>query len=188
MRYVTIYGGPRPQGNTETVLGWVEDALTEAGHEVSRFDVARLNVGGCTSCYACFESSDAPGCVVDDDAGAILDAMITSDGIVFASPLYMWGISGQLKSFLDRTVSLVRDYLGPNYSSLVEGKRSALIVTCMGPEENNSELAVSAFTRWARYAKLVSLGAWVVAGCSEPSALSEEIRRGATDLAARLAS
>ncbi|UCF10589.1 MAG: NAD(P)H-dependent oxidoreductase, partial [Candidatus Bipolaricaulota bacterium] len=79
MRFVTIYGGPRPRGNTETVLGWAEDALRAEGHEVERFDLARLDVADCTSCYACFESKDVPGCVVEDDAQAIFEAMIASD-------------------------------------------------------------------------------------------------------------
>lgn len=186
MRFITIYGGPRPRGNTETVLGWVEDALRASGHEVTRFDLARLDVRDCTSCYACFESMDAPGCVVEDDAQALFDAMCASDGIVFASPLYMWGIAGALKSLFDRTCCLVRGFLGPEHTSFIEQKPATMVVTCMGPEAENADLVAPFFDRWSRYTKVATLGTWVVPGCSEPSALPEDVRRRAVDLASKL--
>jgi len=186
MRVVTIYGGPRPMGNTATVLGWVEEALRSRGHAVERSDLASLRIGGCSSCYACFASKTEPGCRVEDDANGIFDRMIAADAVVFASPLYMWGIAGPLKQFLDRTCCLVKDFQGPDYASLIAGKPAALIVTCLGPEANNADLVGPQFERWTRYAKLPSLGTWVVSGCSEPSELGDETEREAVELAAKL--
>jgi len=85
MNIVTIFGGPRPEGNTATVLGWVEKALREGGHTVERFDLNDLDIKGCQACYTCMESKDEPGCVVRDDAQMILASMVDANAIVYAS-------------------------------------------------------------------------------------------------------
>ncbi len=186
MKIVTIYGGPRPQGNTAAVLGWIEETLREEGHTVERFDLNELDIKGCQGCYACAGTLDAPGCVVRDDAQRILGAMVGADAIAYASPLYMWGVSGQLKLILDRGMSLVKDYMGPNYTSLVGGKKATLLVTCMGPIENNAEWARDQFVQYADYAKLDLIDPWILAGCSEPDKLDDSVKAKAADLAAQL--
>jgi NAD(P)H-dependent FMN reductase len=186
MNIVTVFGGPRLQGNTATVLGWVEDALREEGHSVERFNTSELEIKGCQGCNACAESMDAPGCVLQDDAGRIFEAMIRADAIVHASPLYMWSLSGQLKPFLDRTFCLVKDYGGPKYTSLVDGKRTTLLMTCMGPIERNAEWARDQFVPYADYCKYELIEPWIVPGCSTPDKLTADVRRQAAELAARL--
>ncbi|MBU0595762.1 flavodoxin family protein [Candidatus Bipolaricaulota bacterium] len=186
MNLVTIFGGPRKKGNTATVLGWVEEAARANGHDVVRFNLNELEFRGCQACFACAGSMDAPGCVLPDDARAVFDAMVAADAIVYASPLYMWGVAGPLKAFLDRSTCLVKDFMGPNYKSLVGGKPAALVMTCMGPLEHNADLIGPQFTRFASYAKYEPIAPWIIPGCSEPDALPEDVRQGAADLAAKL--
>jgi len=186
MGIVTIYGGPRVDGNTATVLGWVEDALREKQRTVERFDVNSLDVRGCQGCYACAESTDAPGCVVQDDMQKIIAAMLDAEAIVYASPLYMWGVTGQLKLVYDRGMCLVKDYMGPNHRSFVEDAKAALVMTCMGPVENNAEWARDQFLQYADYAKLDALDPWILAGCSTPDRLGDDVRAKAAELAAKL--
>jgi len=69
---------------------------------VRRFDLGGCTVGGCTGCLACVGVRGEPGCVIDDDAPAILEAMRNAEAIVLASPVYTWGVTGQLKALLDR--------------------------------------------------------------------------------------
>lgn len=186
MNIVTIFGGPRAQGNTATVLGWVEDALREGGHSVERFNLNDLDIKGCQACFTCLESADEPGCVLHDDAQPILAAMTGADAVVYASPLYMWSVSSQLKSFLDRTFCLVRDYGGPNHRSFVEGAKTTLLVTCMGPIERNAEWARDQFIRYASYCKYELGDPWIVPGCSEPGKLGDDVKQKAAELAAKL--
>jgi len=181
MELVTIHGGPRKQGNTATVLGWLEAAAREAGHSVTRFDLYDLSVGGCRGCYACAGTADEPGCVLKDDVGTILDAVVRASGVVYASPLYMWGLAGPLKTLLDRSMCLVKDYLGPHYASLVDGTRAGLLVTCMGPIPENADLLEPQFRRFATYAKLDAVPPWILAGCSEPDALDSALASQAAD-------
>ena len=186
MNVVTVFGGPRLQGNTATVLGWTEDALRGSGHSVERFNTSELEIKGCQGCYACAESMVEPGCILQDDAQRILEAMIDADAIVYSSPLYMWSLAGQLKPFLDRTHCLVKDFMGPNYRSLVDGKKATLLMTCMGPIERNAESAREQFVQYASYCKYDLIDPWIVAGCSTPDKLGNDLRRKAVDLAARL--
>jgi len=186
MNTVTIFGGPRLRGNTATVLGWVEDALREQGHTVERFNTNDLDIKGCQSCFACAESMDEPGCIVQDDAQAVFEAMIDADAIVYSSPLYMWSLAGQLKPFLDRTHCLVKDFMGPNFRSLVGGKKATLLMTCMGPIERNAEWAREQFVQYASYCKYDLIDPWIVADCSTPDKLGDDLRRKAVDVGARL--
>jgi len=186
MNLVTIFSGPRKQGNTATVLGWVEDAARAGGHDVARFNLNELEFRGCQSCFACAGSMDAPGCVLQDDAQGVLNAVVGADAVVYASPLYMWGVAGPLKTFLDRSMCLVKDFMGPNYKSLVDGKRATVLMTCMGPLEENADLVEPQFTRFAGYAKYEQIAPWIIPGCSEPDALPEDVKQGAVDLATKL--
>jgi len=187
MKVLSLFGGPRKHGNTAAVLGWVEEELRNTGHSIERVDVADLSIGGCTGCWACMEMSDAPGCVIKDDATAILDKMTQADAILFASPLYAWSFAGQLKPLLDRCVCLVKDYEGPNYNSLIGGKRSGLIVTCGWGIENNADLIQGTYERIADYAQLVSVGELIIPNCTEPDQLSEDVKNQAKAFAQKLA-
>lgn len=42
-------------------------------------------------------------CVIRDDAGAIVQKMLTADVIAFATPIYYYEMSGQMKTILDRS-------------------------------------------------------------------------------------
>ncbi len=186
MKVLSLFGGPRKRGNTAAVLGWVEEELRNTGHSVERVDVADLSIGGCTGCWACAKVSDAPGCVIEDDAQPIFERMMAADAILFASPLYMWGFAGQIKPLLDRCVCLVKDYGGPNYNSLIGEKRSGLIVSCMGPIENNADLVRGIYKRFADYEQLAPVGNLIVPNCTEPDQLPGAVKEQAKAFAQKL--
>jgi len=186
MKVLSLFGGPRKQGNTATVVNWVEEELRRSGHEVERVDVADRSIGGCTGCWACAEVVDAPGCVIDDDAQPIFDKMIAADAILFASPLYTWGFAGQIKPFIDRCVCLVTGYGGPNYNSLIGSKRSGLIVTCGGTIEDNANLIQGIYKHIVDYYGLVSVAELIIPNCTEPEQLSEDVKNQAKEFAQKL--
>jgi multimeric flavodoxin WrbA len=187
MNIVTLLASPRADGNTARILNWVEVDLHELGHDTERIDLTELTIGGCTSCYACVDSADAPGCAVSDDAQAIFRKLIAADGIIYATPLYMWGVTAQLKALLDRSLCLVRDYGSPDHRSFVEGRRAALVLTCGGPEEGNAEAVTTMFPRFAEFLKLDNRGAFVFPHCGEPRRLPNTHGAKARALAGLLA-
>ena len=113
--------------------------------------------------------------------------LTTADAVIYASPLYMWSISGQLKPFLDRTMCLVKDYMGANHKSFVDGKKATLLMTCMGPIEGNAEWARDQFTQYAKYQRYDLIEPWIISGCSTPGKLTDDVNRKAAELAARVA-
>ncbi len=189
MKVLSLFGGPRKRGNTATVLGWVEEEIRRSGHEAERVNLADLSIAGCSGCWACAAVTDAPGCVIDDDAQPVLEKMMATDCILFASPLYTWSFAGQMKPFIDRLVCLVTDSGGANYKSLISRKRSGLIVTCAGSIENNADLIEGIYYRIADYYNLVlPAGNLMVPKCTEPDSIAEDVKRRARAYAQKLVS
>ncbi len=171
MDILTILGGPRTDGNTDRLLDWTERAFRDGHHTVRRINLAEQSVSGCRSCFACTEVANEPGCVLSDDGPAVFEKMMAADAIVYATPLFMWGFSAQLKALLDRSICLVHGYGSPEHQSLIEGKRTALLVACAGPVEGNADLIIPAFDRFAQYVKLDHRGTYVFPHCTDVNML-----------------
>jgi multimeric flavodoxin WrbA len=182
MKIITILGSPRVKGNTAKVLSMFEDNVGKK-HEIERIDIVRYQVGGCLGCYTCKEIKDEPGCVQKDDALTIFKKMIQADTIVYATPLYCWGFTSQIKPLIDRHFCLVSDAGTPDHDSLISGKPAALMVTCAGPIEGNCDAIKRIFANFTDYLRLTSKGQFVLPFCTTPDAIGDE----GSELAANLA-
>jgi multimeric flavodoxin WrbA len=175
MKIVTLMGSPRSKGSTAAVLRMFED-IVSAQHEVSHFDVARLDIMGCRGCLACADTPDEPGCVQDDDGLRILKEIVVADAVVYATPLYMWGIASDLRGLMERHISLVKDYGSPARRSLLKGKRVALLVSSAGPVEENADVVQTVFDRFAEFAEALPVGRYMLHSSTRPDALGERGR------------
>ncbi len=182
MKIITILGSPRKKGNTAKVLSMFEDKV-ENNHEIERINVTKYNVGGCLGCYKCQERKSEPGCVQKDDALTIFEKMIQADAIVYASPLYCWSFTSQIKPLIDRHFCLVTGAGTPDHDSLISGKPAALLVTCAGPIEGNCDAIQSIFTGFTDYAKLMAKGNFILPFCTTPDDISAEGAKLAGNLA-----
>lgn len=70
-----------------------------AGHTCEIIDVCRANIHPCFGCVRC--GYEGP-CVQKDDVGTIRGKLLSSDMVVFATPLYYYGMTAQLKAVVDR--------------------------------------------------------------------------------------
>lgn len=186
MKVFSVFGGPRKNGNTATVLGWVEEQLKHFGHQVERVNVVDKSVGGCTGCMSCQEFSDEPGCIQDDDALSLFDGLIDSDLVLYSCPLYCWSFPAQLKALIDRHFCLVTGYGEGQPKSLIQGRRMALLVTCAGPVDDNADLIVKTFHRCSEYLLAQAVGELIVPFCTTPDALDGDIRRQASEFAGKI--
>jgi multimeric flavodoxin WrbA len=187
MQVTTILGSARKKGNTATVLGWVEEEVKTMGHDVNRVYLNNKTINGCLGCDKCSEKPDEIACVQKDDAIEIMEQMISSDAILFASPIYFWGFSAQMKALIDRGYSLVTNYQRPGHTSLLEGKRIGLLVTGEDPYEQNAEDMFSAFDRLVDYYLARKSGALYIGECTVPAELQAKAKEQASDLARSLA-
>ena len=182
MKIITILGSPRKKGNTAKILSMFEDKIKN-NDEVERINITQYKVGGCLGCYKCKEKKDEPGCVQKDDALTIFEKMIQADAIVYASPLYCWSFTSQIKPLIDRHFCLVSGDGSPDHDSLIGGKSASLLVTCGGPIEGNCDAIQSIFRGFSDYLKLTAKGNFILPFCSTPDAIGDE----GSELAANLA-
>lgn len=184
MKVACVLGSPRREGNTAKITGWVADELKAIGHEVDLVNILDFNIAGCQECYACKRETGFPGCVINDDLPLVVDRLEAADAVIFASPLFAWSYPAQLKALIDRCGSLIYGYPGsPDHASLLDGKPSALLVTCGGPAENNSELIATSFERLAAFAKMKHLGSFIFPGCFKPEDIDDEAAAQALQVA-----
>lgn len=177
MKIITILGSPKKHGNTGTVLKQFEELVASA-HQVERIDLTDYRLHGCLGCSVCQRTLDAPGCVQKDDISEILNRMLNADVIVYATPLYVWSFSAQIKALLDRHYCLAKwSEEGPLLNALLAGKHAALLVTCGGPVEENSDLIQVMFDRAMSYLRCSVIGKYIVPFCTTPDYLGD---RGST--------
>jgi len=183
MHVTTVLGSPRKNGNTAKVLDLFEKLIARQGHKVDRMNIVDYEVKGCLGCQACRKVRHEPGCVQQDDAVAIFERIIASDAVIYATPLYTYGFSAQMKALIDREYCLVTGYGSPEYTSLLKGKRTALLVTCGGPVEENADLIQEAFDREGRYQQWHVVGKYIVPSCTTPDALGDRAMETAKQMA-----
>ncbi len=141
MKIVTIMGSPKKNGKTATALMLFEENMLAKGNDVERVNVTDYKINGCLGCYACMAKKEEPGCIQKDDAQSVFDKMAAADTIVIASPLYSFDLTAQLKPLVDRCISF-------SNTTILNGKHMALLITCAGQVENNTNL-VQEFFRMA---------------------------------------
>ena len=73
----------------------------EQGHNVNLIRLMDKNIGFCRACDACMKNGGK--CILKDDMAEILDLYQKADVLVLATPVYFYGISAQMKTFIDRT-------------------------------------------------------------------------------------
>ena len=137
-----ISSSPRKGGNSEMLASSFAKGAVEASHSVETVYLREKKFGFCKGCLACLKVGH---CVINDDAVEIAAKMHDADVLVFATPVYYYSVSGQLKTMLDRANSLygsdyafTKVYLlaaaAENESYVVEGTVKAVQgwVDCFG--------------------------------------------------------
>ena len=98
-KVLIISSSPRKGGNSETLAAAFAKGAREAGNQVETVSLRDKQVGFCKGCLACLKLGH---CVIQDDAVEIAAKMHDADVLVFATPVYYYCVSGQLKTMLDR--------------------------------------------------------------------------------------
>jgi multimeric flavodoxin WrbA len=105
MKIIAINGSPRTiRSNTRRLAQFVLEGAAETGAETEMIDLCDLRVTPCTACEGCSFNGI---CVFEDDVPVLVERMKEADGIVFASPVYIDNVSGQMKIFFDRLADAI---------------------------------------------------------------------------------
>ena len=143
----------RKGSNSEILAREVERGVLEAGNEVEFVSLAGREIGFCRGCLACQKTGS---CVIRDGMGALIGKVREADAIVFATPIYYYEMSGQMKVFLDRCNPLyVSDYKF----------RSVRLVTTSAEEGNDvAERAAQGLQGWIECFPKASFGGLLSSG------------------------
>ncbi|WP_378956156.1 flavodoxin family protein [Pelosinus sp. sgz500959] len=125
-KIVILNGSPRKQGTTSALAEVVSEAAAERGAEIKSYYLNGMNIKGCQSCYAC--KGEEHRCILQDDMQELYDEIDTASGIVFATPVYMWQMTAQLKQVIDR----LYPFLKPDYSSYLAPEKKILLAVTQG--------------------------------------------------------
>ena len=127
-----LNGSPRLNGNTKALITSFIKGAEASGNEAVCFDLQKMNIHGCLGCCNGGKDQESP-CVQKDDMEKIYPAYRNADVVVLASPMYYWGISGQLKCAFDRLFAVAE--LTPNYEN--PKKDCILLMAAEGDTESN---------------------------------------------------
>lgn len=98
----------RGNSNSEKLAEAFADGAKAAGNEVELISLKNKTIAFCKGCLACQQTGH---CVIKDDANAITDKMLVADVVAWATPIYYYEMSGQMKTMIDRANSLFpKDY------------------------------------------------------------------------------
>lgn len=105
-RVVILLGSPRRKGNSAALAARIaRGAELEKAH-VDTFFLHGMKIAPCNACEACHQAG-AKGCVIDDDMQRLYPALRAADAVVYASPIYWFTVSAQLKAAMDRCYALI---------------------------------------------------------------------------------
>lgn len=119
MKVISINTSSRKNGNTSYACKLLADAIKGAEGEAIHFDICKMDISPCKSCYACEEKGR---CVVKDDWQKIHDALWEADAVIFGTPVYVLRESAWARIFVERSVSLIShvEGMGKKGKSLYE--------------------------------------------------------------------
>lgn len=152
-------GSPRGQGNTNALTDVAVSTFREAGLEVQEFNLYGMDIRPCLACRHCQQDWTTVTCLQQDQFYEISTAVMASDLLVLATPIYSWYCTPPMKALLDRMVYAFNKYYGEKRGpSLWAGKKVGLITTCGYPPEKGSDLFEEGIKRYCKHSQLQYLG------------------------------
>lgn len=103
MKVAVVMGSPR-KGDSFNLCLEIENELKLRGENIE-FDYIFLNqynIQECRGCSLCFQKSEKCCPLKDDDLNEIKEKIVNSDAVIFASPVYAYGVTSTMKKFIDR--------------------------------------------------------------------------------------
>ncbi len=154
MKITMMFGSPHKQGTTNVLSENFIKGAQEAGHEVTRLNLAQMKISPCMACDYC--SRTKQGCIQKDDMSKVEKAVEEADMIVLATPLYYYGMSAQLKTAIDRFYS---------FSGPLKDKQVALLAACADGEGAMDALlahydVLTNYLHWKNVGKVLAYGCW----------------------------
>ncbi|MDO4634296.1 MAG: flavodoxin family protein, partial [Eubacteriales bacterium] len=152
-KVLIISASPRKNSNSEALATAFAEGAKAAGNEVEQISLAGKKIEFCRGCFVCQKTQR---CVIRDDADLIEQKMEQADVLVFATPIYYYEMSGQLKTMLDRG--------NPLYTTEYKFRDVYFLSSAAEDEEGVDARAVSGVEGWIECFPKARLAGRVFAG------------------------
>ena len=150
MKVMAINSSPNmDEGNTAVILGFFTEGMKEAGAEVETLYTKKLKIKPCQGELHCWLKT--PGkCFQKDDMEWILPKLDEANIWVLGTPLYVDGMSGPMKNFIDRIIPLVEPFIElrdghcrhPQRGEHSDSKKVVLVSNCGFWERDNFDALI----------------------------------------------
>lgn len=151
-KVVCFLGSPRTNGNSEILAHALAKGAQQAGHSVSSLNCAKLDLNGCLDCRGCWKKNTP--CVQSDDMALVYEKLEWADIFVFATPLYFFTWSTQIKPIWDRMLP----YFGAEPLKRLVDKKAILLATAGDTEPSCFDGLKATFRHSCGYAGWPILG------------------------------
>ena len=158
---LVITGSPRKKGNSTLLAEAFIKGATAQGHTVTVFNAADKDIKGCKACGACWSKGTA--CVFTDGFTELEPLLEQTDAVVFASPLYWFSFSAQIKAAIDK----MNAYDSENTRRPLKVKEGALLVCGAGEDMQIFEGINATYKSMLTYLGWCNAGIVAVTGVQE---------------------
>jgi multimeric flavodoxin WrbA len=173
-RILIVKGSPRENGNSATLAAQVAAGAEAAGAKVESIYLHGMNIQPCDACDFCQGAAELD-CVIHDDMQLLYPKIRDADALVYASPIYWFTVSAQIKLFMDRCYALGG---GTDYTRDhgLAGKRIGIVLTYGGddPFDSGAVNAIRTFQDAFHYIPSEIVG--MVYGCASDAGEIEHKR------------
>jgi len=136
-RIIVISTSLRPGSNSDMLADKFAEGATAAGNDVEKISLAGKNIQFCKGCLSCQKLGR---CVIKDDVNGIMAKVLKADVVVWATPIYYYEMSGQMKTLIDRMNAM--------YEQDYQFRDVYLLTTAAEDEENTPKRAETGLTGW----------------------------------------
>jgi multimeric flavodoxin WrbA len=178
-------GSLRSDGNTAHLAKYFMERMGELEAEVEYVELRNKKIYPCVGCKCCQDRRGEYGCPQEDDVAEIVDSMLKSDVLVFATPIYTWQATPPTKALMDRMYGLNKYYGKAPREVLNVGQAYALLTSCgYDPDRGGADLLDEVMRRWCKHSGTQYKGMYAFRDKGDPQAFSSaKAQAGARDFA-----
>ena len=136
-KVIVISTSFRPGSNSNALAQRFAEGAKAAGNEVEFISLRGKDIKFCIGCLSCQKTG---ACVFKDDVPAIMDIVLDADVVCWASPIYYYEMSGQMKTLIDRMNAM--------YPLDYKFRDVYLLTTAAEDEEETPKRAEIGLTGW----------------------------------------
>ena len=138
MKKIIVISTSLRHGSNSNILAekFIEGAKA-AGNEVEKISLVGQNIQFCKGCMACQKQGR---CVIKDDVNSIMAKVLKADVICWATPIYYYEMSGQMKTLIDRMNAM--------YEQDYQFRDVYLLTTAAEDEAETPKRAETGLTGW----------------------------------------